>query len=338
MSKEYNIPSFSAEDIERYQKGLMSSAERHALEKAALSDPFLADALEGFMDTPVDLKADMEELKERLGKRLEEKTRLIPIAPAKSNLYYLRIAAAVIVLAGAGWFFYQFSQDKQKGPIALNDKKDSVADTTNLQPSPTASPVNNNGSFSNIDTSIIKPGKIKDPVNYHWEHDRSSAKDDITEKTTIQRDTTAKPTANPALGRKDEARQFEIAADKKENQAKKTPVNTDSEVVVSGMGMKKMAAPSARGTIDYTQPVSAPQMGWNAYQQYLKDSLRLPSNYSRKTPAEFVELNFEVDASGKPYNFNVISSFSKASAEEARRLVSQGPLWKPGKANLKIYF
>jgi TonB family protein len=34
-------------DIEKYLKGELTSAERHALEKKALNDPFLADALEG---------------------------------------------------------------------------------------------------------------------------------------------------------------------------------------------------------------------------------------------------------------------------------------------------
>ena len=34
-------------DIERYRKGELTPSEMHALEKKALSDPFLADALEG---------------------------------------------------------------------------------------------------------------------------------------------------------------------------------------------------------------------------------------------------------------------------------------------------
>ena len=35
------------DDIERYLSGKMTPAEQHAIEKKALSDPFLADALEG---------------------------------------------------------------------------------------------------------------------------------------------------------------------------------------------------------------------------------------------------------------------------------------------------
>ena len=65
MSKDNTIKPFSAEDIERYHQGLMSASERNSLERAALEDPFLADSLEGFTNTPVDLAADMKELKEK---------------------------------------------------------------------------------------------------------------------------------------------------------------------------------------------------------------------------------------------------------------------------------
>jgi hypothetical protein len=46
---------YTAKDIERYYTGKMSSLEMHQLEKAAMEDPFLADALEGYSytNTPV---------------------------------------------------------------------------------------------------------------------------------------------------------------------------------------------------------------------------------------------------------------------------------------------
>ena len=46
MSKE-NF-QYSAQDIQRYLKGQMSPEEMHAIETAALDDPFLADAIEGY--------------------------------------------------------------------------------------------------------------------------------------------------------------------------------------------------------------------------------------------------------------------------------------------------
>ena len=40
--------NYSKADIEKYLQGKMTASEMHALEKAALQDPFLADAIEGF--------------------------------------------------------------------------------------------------------------------------------------------------------------------------------------------------------------------------------------------------------------------------------------------------
>ena len=48
MANDNNIKKFTASDIEKYHKGQLSAKERHDLEKAALDDPFLADALEGY--------------------------------------------------------------------------------------------------------------------------------------------------------------------------------------------------------------------------------------------------------------------------------------------------
>ncbi len=103
------------DDIRRYRDGSMTGAERNALEKKALDDPFLADALEGAEKIDAaDLSADVEELARRIqsGKR----TWYIP----------LRIAAGIIVVLAVGSLLYYFNS---AGPsqMATNDEK--IADT-----------------------------------------------------------------------------------------------------------------------------------------------------------------------------------------------------------------
>ncbi len=339
MSKDKNINPFNAEDIERYQQGRMSASERNALEKAALNDPFLADALEGFMTTTVDLNADITDLKNRLENRLEEKTKLITIAPDKSNWHYLRIAAILLLMAGAGWFFYQYSlNNKNVAPLASNDQKVN-ADSTSQVTAPSATTENKSGLFSN-DTTIIKAGKSKTPANsYYWEHDRAEKKDKVSIPVNSQLDSIKTSEITRDKSKMDDAKEKSLAAEKKEYVANGTGNgNVKDTVIITGNGIRRSAAPAARGKIDAENFSSAPVIGWTAYQQYLKDSLRLPSTYTKKSKAQFVELSFDVDASGKPYNYNIISSFGKSASEEAWRLVSQGPLWDPGKASLKISF
>ena len=71
MAKPSAHINYSFEDIQRYLQGKMSAAEMHAIEKAALQDPFLADAIEGFNEA--DLMTAQKHLNEINASLLEEK-------------------------------------------------------------------------------------------------------------------------------------------------------------------------------------------------------------------------------------------------------------------------
>lgn len=124
MANDNPIRTFTAFDIERYHKGLLSKAERHALEKAALDDPFLADALEGYAVPGVQVKQDLEELSEKLSARTEAK-KVIPFNKGGGTSFpWLRAAAMFIVIAGAGLLFYRFGFNKGKEEIAQSSAKE----------------------------------------------------------------------------------------------------------------------------------------------------------------------------------------------------------------------
>ena len=71
MAIEKNIKTFTASDIQKYHNGLLSAKEMHEMEKAALDDPFLADALEGYAMPGVNVVSDIADLKNRLAERTE---------------------------------------------------------------------------------------------------------------------------------------------------------------------------------------------------------------------------------------------------------------------------
>src|SRR5688572_13236668 len=109
MANDNTIKTFTALDIEKYHKGLLSPKEMHAMEKASLDDPFLADALEGYTVPGVHAEADIAELKKRLEER-SSRSKIIPIAPAhkSSSFPWMRAAAMFVLIAGAGYLVYQF--------------------------------------------------------------------------------------------------------------------------------------------------------------------------------------------------------------------------------------
>ena len=160
MATDNNIKTFTAADIEKYHKGLLSNKERHDLEKAAMDDPFLADALEGYAVAGVNAAADIADLKKRLEQRTEE-AKVIPLNKRRTNNFKLFRAAVVIAfVAGAAFLVYQFSGDKNKKDIAQNNaiKKEVVKGTDSVSPATnSAVPVEGNKT-----ATISTPGSKKD--------------------------------------------------------------------------------------------------------------------------------------------------------------------------------
>ncbi|HMU47706.1 MAG TPA: carboxypeptidase-like regulatory domain-containing protein [Chitinophagaceae bacterium] len=122
MATDKNIKNYTAADIEKYHKGLLSATERHDLEKAALDDPFLADALEGYSTKGVNIQADIAELSKRLQDRTE-KAKVIPIGKGGSRSFpLLRVAAIIILLLTAGLLVYKFGFNKKENELAKLEK------------------------------------------------------------------------------------------------------------------------------------------------------------------------------------------------------------------------
>lgn len=166
MASENNISSFTAADIEKYHRGLLSAAEMHRMEKAALEDPFLADALEGYQLPGIQVQDDLNDLQKRLELRIRESAdeKVVPITGRKggSGIPWLRAAAAVILVAGAGWLTYRLAFDSsqddsnkvvQVTPAKTEKQNDQTTgtDSRNANGYVAADSVKNNKTSINID-------------------------------------------------------------------------------------------------------------------------------------------------------------------------------------------
>jgi CarboxypepD_reg-like domain/Gram-negative bacterial TonB protein C-terminal len=118
MATDNNIKHFTAADIEKYHQGLLSNKERHDLEKAAMDDPFLADALEGYAVAGVNAGNDIVELKKRLAERTTGAKVIAMNAAPQRSFRILRAAILVAFVAGASLLIYQFGFNKKGTEIA----------------------------------------------------------------------------------------------------------------------------------------------------------------------------------------------------------------------------
>jgi hypothetical protein len=111
-------------DIEKYLHGELSPEERHALEKRALSDPFLADALEGGESLPADsFTGDLRMLEASLHARTAKRERkVVPFW-----VWPLRIAAGLLLLAVATFVINNLlRQDPSSTDLAENKNEKAV--------------------------------------------------------------------------------------------------------------------------------------------------------------------------------------------------------------------
>jgi len=106
-------------DIERYKSGKMTSSEMHALEKKALSDPFLADALHGAEKiSNEDFTKEVAALNERI------------LSNNKKSLWApLRIAAGIILLMGISVTIYFISTSDQRPELMASKTESKTTDS-----------------------------------------------------------------------------------------------------------------------------------------------------------------------------------------------------------------
>ena len=141
MAEPLKHINYSFEDIQRYLQGKMPATEMHDIEKAALQDPFLADAIEGFNEA--DINTAKQHLNEINAGLFAEK-RKTKIVAFNKRTRWLNIAALVIVLAGTGLvisFLTKTSSSDKQAEIAKVQqapvKKEAVKDSA-VAPASTA--------------------------------------------------------------------------------------------------------------------------------------------------------------------------------------------------------
>ncbi len=342
MSKGYD---YTAKDFERYHNGGMTAAEMHQLEKAALNDPMLADALEGyrFSKTPA---AEMASLQSRLQQRIDsdkKKNRVVWMQP------WLRMAALAVVIAGAGWLVVNtFSTNENNlatSTPSLNseERAASMADSTVtvLQQPPAAFPIDSNGQ----DVALQKPEVQKrtaqppqavssSPVTVMRDTDaennfsQNSANETAQALTLRQNELAAMKTEAPPAALQ---QQMDSAASR--DVARRSETSMKEVVVVRGYGTTKARARMG------TDSLGQPQIGWPAFEEYIAKN-RKPFLPLAKTGASerSVELSFTIDPEGNPVNIEVVQSVNKEMDEEAIRLLKEGPRWKGRDGKVKILF
>ncbi|MGC4104231.1 energy transducer TonB [Ferruginibacter sp.] len=117
MNNKENDIIYTAKDIAAYLSGKLSPLEMHAMEKAALDDPFLAEAMEGYAGMQEDgWKEQLAALKTGFAKESGQ-AKVIALPRRKNNWW--KVAAAVLLLGGTATLAYLLNTSKKVDQPAI---------------------------------------------------------------------------------------------------------------------------------------------------------------------------------------------------------------------------
>lgn len=412
---------YSAADIERYLQGAMTAKEMHDMERAALQDPFLADAIEGFNEVP-DFTIAAKHLNEIAAHIQGKQTQAVVVAmPTKNGIGWWRIAAAIAVIAGiafTGFFIWgnnttpeykdiafvppviidttthmatptpdtaqllaqQITKDHKAAQYFANRSKtlankqlpytltkeaplvaeqpatDDVAKANNTDAMETKSAFASGNHAYNVPAAAMPvydsvnsanllsfKGRVLDnnlnPVANALVN-AAGQKATVTNADgyfAIQAPDTSLTVTISSIGFSQQQAQLQANA---ANKIALAPDNQSlSEVVVTGYASKKKASMKS-----VAADSAFPAGGWESFQDYVYKKLHQKLDSTNNGPQVMgnVEIEFQVNEDGKPFNFNIVQSLDETSDKKAITILKEGPRWiantKRKKARVTIPF
>lgn len=245
-----NKPEVSEELIRKYLAGELDDRAMHALERQALDDPFLAEALEGYAAHEPDQSAQLADLQQRLEQRVAQSEK------GKLRLLYYRwaSAAAILVILGLSflWINRQESIERQKEIAKAEDTRPAppsfkAADSTVVTQAP-AIP----GAAVPAETLLRKTAPspaIAPPANPAGAlHEKKQQQNDVPQTAPQQNKAADAALAATADAAKDEVTSsiMQDTAKKEASIAANKAPALLNDVVVVGYGVQKKQALSGR--------------------------------------------------------------------------------------------
>jgi TonB family protein len=146
-------------DIERYLSGEMTPSEMHALEREAMNDPFLAEALEGIDETGKD--SFLFDLKQ-LNNSVRQRTSLRKPKMISMWNWSIGIAAGLIILALSSVYIISIINSDKKRELLAEKKETTEPKTAPIIKTDSVSSASGDEEKKPDSKPDVKPAKIKD--------------------------------------------------------------------------------------------------------------------------------------------------------------------------------
>jgi hypothetical protein len=300
---------YTTEDIRRYLDGRMNAIEMHAMENAALEDPFLADAMEGLEIAPVSaIQADMH----TLSKKLEQRVTPAKVVPMRRERPWTAIAAAAVILMGLTMTLLYTNPNPLPPTIAKIEvpAREEASPIVQADSAVTPAPAPAPSSPATVKKQSQTIARVDAP--------KAITNNEITNNDTKQDSSTRLIAAAPEA--KDKGTTVLGYSTQKSKIDKESTARMRSAAPAAAPMADKAKKESPVGRI-YTEPAD----GWSAWEVYVLNNLRRP-----KDPVVHgnVVVSFSVNPeNGKPFDIKIDKGLHPLYDKEAIRLIKEGPVW-----------
>ena len=306
-----------------YIKGRRRGAEAHRLEREAMQDAFLSDALDGYDGTDgADALRRLSLLRQEVSRRTARRNRL--------PLYAAAVAAvSLLFLSVSIYLFTRYDLPEQRmavleHPVVRPDYP--AADDSGSEPEEEAEV----SSYSPVpeDSRPVKTPAPADkrPVRSAEETIGADVADALPVADLADAVVAVEEQAVAAAGKE---KTMPLAASRPELAEQPAVVSDEAVVGMVTVQSRRKMSESASAASVLTAAFPVPAGGYEACYDYIRRHIDLVSDTAGRDTARAVVLRFVVDRKGRPGNFTVVKSFSPEAAQEVIRLLQAGPDWKP---------
>jgi outer membrane biosynthesis protein TonB len=356
MNEEKHKRDYNTDDIKKYIEGKMSPQEMHALEKAALEDEFLADALHG-MQLYAQEKGfetfahDIRDLKARMGSRLKSGKHSGVLV--MRGLWWKVAAVLFVIITGIAIIFFVGESNRTEKDIAQKEAgRQSAGDSMASEFAPTDSSIHGQSTaMQQVDTAekaantapknpAASRSKVTEPpssdevatvspslstLDKAEKADAPSSLHDsvnmveASESAKVSRTLQSKA-AGVNVSKDRRSRRFNDSLSQSDNN------NLDEVVVVASGQSDSQKKPAKPLSEEKTRKRIVPNGGWEAFEEYVRSNKR--QSVADSTMSGKQKVTFIIDTLGRPIDIRILESLSHEHDSETIRLLEQGPTWQ----------
>lgn len=293
-----------------YIQGKRRGKDAHNIERKAMEDPFLADALDGFDTVDGEHAERIAAIRTRLSVRGRKSNR---------RIMYVSVAASLFLcICVGGYYLMNMNEQPLIAQHVLSENKEDIIERV----------ISEEEQVEDIQTVSEPLEQEEQKIRSHVESgrgivfsDTSSSSQPIVRKEVLPAQIMTNEEAEIQLS-------SEVAAMEMRDYAEDSVVIAQMEIGQISNKLNRSSDTESQMMASVSSGKPEPEIGIEAYKKYLKDSMTRPRSGVCAEKKGDVIVEFKINGEGRPYHIEFKQKLCEDLDKEAVRLIQYGPVWR----------